>query len=206
MRDRPKDADRTRAEILAAARELFASRGIKAVTIRDIAAEAGVAHSLVNRYFGSKDEMIYEILQREAAAFSASRAASLSSGEDGLELLRRSILYSFTEERTTQILMMRAELAGLEPEKMLDPHNRPLGMMRDWVAQLRAATGQEADARHDPAIITAIVGAAVFALSGLSPWILTAVGLEPEELETRQSEFADALVDFVAHATGNEAS
>ncbi len=47
----------TRAEILAAARTLFASRGYHGTTVRDIAAEAGVNAALVHHYFGSKDQV-----------------------------------------------------------------------------------------------------------------------------------------------------
>ena len=46
-----------RAEILAAARTLFASRGYHGTTVRDIAAEAGVNAALVHHYFGSKDQV-----------------------------------------------------------------------------------------------------------------------------------------------------
>jgi AcrR family transcriptional regulator len=44
----------TRAEILRAARELFAERGYEGATMRAIAAEAGVDAALVVHFFGSK--------------------------------------------------------------------------------------------------------------------------------------------------------
>ena len=46
--------EQTTAAILDAAEKLFAARGFTAVTVRDIAAEAGVSHALVHRYLGSK--------------------------------------------------------------------------------------------------------------------------------------------------------
>ena len=45
---------RTRAALLDAARSSFAGRGPGAVSIRDLAAEAGCTHPLVGRYFGGK--------------------------------------------------------------------------------------------------------------------------------------------------------
>ena len=48
-------SDRTRAAILAAARDLFADRGYRMTTVRDIASRARVDAALVNRYFGGKD-------------------------------------------------------------------------------------------------------------------------------------------------------
>ena len=47
----------TRAEILAAARRLFAEEGFTSVSMRRIAGEAGVDPSLIHHYFGSKDEL-----------------------------------------------------------------------------------------------------------------------------------------------------
>ena len=52
------DSAVTRQVILAAARELFAAHGVDGVSVRQIAAKAGVNHALVHRYFGTKDEMV----------------------------------------------------------------------------------------------------------------------------------------------------
>jgi AcrR family transcriptional regulator len=51
----PRKSDRTRSEILAAARELFAAQGYERTTVREVAARAAVDPALVIRYFGSKD-------------------------------------------------------------------------------------------------------------------------------------------------------
>jgi AcrR family transcriptional regulator len=51
----PSKSERTRASILAAARELFAAEGYERTTVRDVAARAEIDPALVIRYFGSKD-------------------------------------------------------------------------------------------------------------------------------------------------------
>jgi AcrR family transcriptional regulator len=53
----------TRAEILAAARRLFAEEGFESVSMRRIAAEAGVDPSLIHHYFGSKDELFLAAIE-----------------------------------------------------------------------------------------------------------------------------------------------
>jgi AcrR family transcriptional regulator len=53
---RPGKQD-TRAQILAAAREVFAERGYDGATIRQIATGAGVDPALVHHYFGTKEEL-----------------------------------------------------------------------------------------------------------------------------------------------------
>lgn len=52
-----------RADILAAARELFASNGFKSTSLRAVAAEAGVDVALVSYYFGSKHGLFVEALE-----------------------------------------------------------------------------------------------------------------------------------------------
>jgi AcrR family transcriptional regulator len=50
----PRNAAETKARILAAAQRAFAERGYSQTGMREIAERAGVAHSLILRYFGTK--------------------------------------------------------------------------------------------------------------------------------------------------------
>lgn len=52
-----RSSERTKASILAAARERFAALGFEAATIRAIAADVGIDPAMVIRYFGSKDRL-----------------------------------------------------------------------------------------------------------------------------------------------------
>lgn len=54
---RPRHAAQTRADILAAARQRFATDGFERTTLRAIAADVGVNAALVTRYFGSKQDL-----------------------------------------------------------------------------------------------------------------------------------------------------
>ena len=54
---RPKGGSHARAEILTAARAAFGAHGYEAVTIRAVAARAGVDPALVHHYFGTKDQL-----------------------------------------------------------------------------------------------------------------------------------------------------
>ncbi len=57
-----KDSEKTKARLIEAAGQLFAEKGLKAVTVRDIAAEAGTQISALNYHFRSKDELYKEVL------------------------------------------------------------------------------------------------------------------------------------------------
>ena len=66
----PEDGDLTaRATIRNAALRLFAERGPDAVTVREIAAQAGVSPALVVHHFGSKDGLRAEVDAYAARAF-----------------------------------------------------------------------------------------------------------------------------------------
>jgi AcrR family transcriptional regulator len=54
---RARNAEGTRAEILAAARERFGAEGYERTTLRAIAGDVGVDAALVIRYFGSKQDL-----------------------------------------------------------------------------------------------------------------------------------------------------
>ncbi|MEU3854048.1 TetR family transcriptional regulator [Streptomyces sp. NPDC029554] len=59
---RRRDAAATRQAILESAREAFARAGYDGVGVREIAAGAGVTAILVNRYFGSKEQLFQEVV------------------------------------------------------------------------------------------------------------------------------------------------
>lgn len=58
-----RNAGRTRAAILASARRAFAKSGYDGAGVREIAAGAGVTAMLVNRYFGSKEQLFAEVAE-----------------------------------------------------------------------------------------------------------------------------------------------
>ena len=61
---RRRDAAATREAILEAATRRFATQGFERAGVREIAADAGVTAALVNRYFGSKEGLFAEVIQR----------------------------------------------------------------------------------------------------------------------------------------------
>ncbi|MET0250076.1 MAG: TetR family transcriptional regulator [Sphingobium sp.] len=88
-----RDATRTRARILEAARQTFAAHGYAHAGLRDIAALAGINVALVARYFGSKEKLFAAALEasldtealrsRSRADFGREVAAMLIDGTGG---------------------------------------------------------------------------------------------------------------------------
>lgn len=73
-----RDAQRNRERILAAARELFAERGVDA-TLDDVAARAGVGVGTVYRRYANKDALLDELFEEGIAELATFARDSLSS-------------------------------------------------------------------------------------------------------------------------------
>lgn len=77
-----RSSERTKATILSAAREKFATLGYEAATIRAIAAEADIDPSMVMRYFGSKDQLFAAAAEFDLRLPDLSGVAAERVGED----------------------------------------------------------------------------------------------------------------------------
>ncbi len=66
-----KSPDVRREEILAAARELFASQGVRATTVQDLAKRVGVTRGLIYHYVGDMDSLVTQVLDSYIDQFAA---------------------------------------------------------------------------------------------------------------------------------------
>src|SRR6185369_3569657 len=69
----------TRSRILDVAEELFGERGFDRVSIRNITAKARVNLASINYHFGSKQELIGAIFEREFVPVNKARLAALDA-------------------------------------------------------------------------------------------------------------------------------
>jgi AcrR family transcriptional regulator len=82
--------DETVGKIVAAAVELFADRGPDAVSLREVAARAGVNYGLIHHYIGTKDDLV-RLVFRSVSEDAAKRFAAAESLEMALEELIRPV-------------------------------------------------------------------------------------------------------------------
>ncbi len=66
-----RKAAEVKAELLAATVSLLAERLPAAISVRDIAARANLQHSLINRHFGTKDQLIAEAIDALTTEYAA---------------------------------------------------------------------------------------------------------------------------------------
>jgi AcrR family transcriptional regulator len=148
---RGRDAARTRADLLAAARRRFGSEGYERTTIRAIAADVCVDAALVSRYFGSKQELFAAVADldlgfpdlttvppsRLAGVLIARFFAVWEDDETFLALLRASMTSDSVAETLRQVFATQVAptLSTVAPDH---PRERA-GMVGAFIIGLAAA-------------------------------------------------------------------
>ncbi len=85
---RRRNAAATRRAILNSARKAFAQAGYDGVGVREIAKAAGVTAMLVNRYFGSKEQLFAEVAAETMSTPLIVTERVVQSGTPGQDLAR----------------------------------------------------------------------------------------------------------------------
>jgi AcrR family transcriptional regulator len=88
-------ASTRRSELLAIAAQLFADRGFKNTTVRDIADAAGILSGSLYHHFDSKESMVDEILSTFQEELFASYDAVLASDADARSKIEQAVRLSF---------------------------------------------------------------------------------------------------------------
>jgi len=93
-RETPASATR-RDELLEIAAELFAEKGFKNTTVRDIADAAGILSGSLYHHFDSKESMVDEILQTFQTELFAAYDEVIASDADARTKIERAVRLSF---------------------------------------------------------------------------------------------------------------
>jgi len=99
--------------ILAAARALLVERGLDGTTMRAIANRAGVAYGTVSYHFGSKEQLLLQVLKREASELQrhTERAWKIEDPRSRRRSLRQEM--KTTVDRKPDFFKLRFELYAL---------------------------------------------------------------------------------------------
>lgn len=104
---------RTRAALLAAARELFAAHGLERTTIAEIAERADVAIGSFYNYFATKEELLEELLKDELSAQLAllqGRQAQVEDPAEKISVAHRHLVRAAQSDPDWAWLMVRLDV------------------------------------------------------------------------------------------------
>lgn len=104
-----------REELLRIAADLFASKGFRNTTVRDIADAAGILSGSLYHHFDSKESMVDELMRTFQAELFAAYDEILASSEDARTKLERAVRLSFDtiERRGAEVAIFQNEAATL---------------------------------------------------------------------------------------------
>jgi AcrR family transcriptional regulator len=124
-------AEETRERILDAALSLFRERGFDETTMRDIAAEAGVATGAAYYYFRSKEELVMAFYVRTAEEAREVIPPLVTRSRDLGKRIRAIIdtqLQQFEKHRRLMVALVRI---GIDPKHPLSPFGKETSEMRN---------------------------------------------------------------------------
>jgi AcrR family transcriptional regulator len=103
------DTAGTRERILDATFRRLASDGYAALSVREIASDAGVNHALINYHFRSKDQLVIEVLDAVNQRLLA-RQASMYAGGEGFAQKWASARRFYEDDLASGFVRLQAEL------------------------------------------------------------------------------------------------
>jgi AcrR family transcriptional regulator len=111
-----QEKSQRRDEIIAAAKEVFATKGFHATTIADIAKEAGLSYGSIYWYFDSKDDLFHTLIAAEEYALRTHLAVALAASGTRFgyaeapfrATLQATFEYFEAEKATTKLLFRDA--------------------------------------------------------------------------------------------------
>jgi TetR/AcrR family transcriptional regulator, repressor for neighboring sulfatase len=172
--ERGRGREATTAAILEAAEELFSADGFEAVTVRAIAARAGVSHALVHRYLGSKDDVFRAILSRN-------QGVMLAAAPDNPDLLPTTSLImreGLTNHRRYVRLLADSALHGLPYAQTTGRFAAVERLVELAERAVASAPSSERTGKDlDPRFVIACVTALFLGWAATESWVLPAAGL-----------------------------
>ncbi|MFF2225352.1 TetR/AcrR family transcriptional regulator [Streptomyces globisporus] len=194
---KPSKGERTRARILDSATDLFSRSGFHAVSLRDIAAHAGMTHAGLLHHFPGKDALLIEVLERrdriDARELFPGIARPGAPVPAPAERLRLLIGVVARNARTPGLVALYAKLSAEATDPAHPAHGyftRRYRLLRAEVSDLVRALQDEAG--HPGDLDPAVVAGQLLALmDGLQTQWLLEPGVVPMEALVR--DFLDRL-------------
>jgi AcrR family transcriptional regulator len=124
-------AEETRERILDAALRLFRERGFEQTTMRDVAAEAGVATGAAYYYYRSKQDLVMAFYLRADEESREAFTTAIASSKDLKKRLRGIIDAKFEQFAEHRSLLTTLLKSGVDPRDPLSPFGEETKQVRD---------------------------------------------------------------------------
>ena len=180
---RPHGRDEVRSAVLTATSALVAERGPDGFSVREIAARAGVNHALVHRHFGTKADVLEQMLAADAEAVVAAVLESglPTSGTAGPEVVAELL----------DLLAARPSYWRTLVHAVLDS---PEAAVPGTASTTELFSGLWRGGDEDRAVATSVAGMAVLGWLIFGRFMTEATGAEAEDVRRAVAEQVAALI------------
>lgn len=188
----PLAGDDNRERILEVAERLFARRGYRSVTVRDVAKAARVTHPLIYHYFGSKRGLLAAVVERSQARM----RAVADTGGDPLDVFVGLARENLERHRPYLLILTRAFADGLRADQWPGGYPGVEAILERLLAEQRSGAVDltESEVRELVAVTVAMTTGWVL----LEDQLLDIVGLSGEHRDAAR----DRVVRFVQDMLG----
>lgn len=145
-----------REALLRAAIKTVSKRGLRGLTYRAVAAEAGVSHGAVSHHFGSRDRLIEEALQLSAAR--AAGLASLGPGRGRIEDFLDDLPGAVAADEDSYAFQFELALESRRDRALLRPVHELYELYEEAIRRELERLGVDRDAALDRLVLAALEG------------------------------------------------
>lgn len=187
-KNRPKGRDEVVLALIEAAAALFAERGVSGVSLREIAAQAGVNHGLIHRHFGTKEN-----LRKKTQEYLAKNIRDdIGTPDNLIDMLARAET-AVKKHPLFWKVMARSFLDGTVEGDV----QSEFPFVRDFYEVVKAAQEQGlVRADLNPRYIVAGICAYGLGMRAFERYIMEAAGLSDEPVEKVLAEMRDQFIAF----------
>ena len=180
----PRGREASERALIDAAMQLFAERGVRAVSVRAIAELAGVNHGLVHHYFGSKSGLVTAVLD-ELALRLGTLVGPLGNDSDGRRFVENA------DEAHVHVRVLA--YAILEDESVGFQNSFPI------VERFAAAAQHVFGLDEETARLRSVQAAAmIFGWMMMEPWLLKAGGFDPAAASDLRPRIVEGILRLAA--------
>jgi len=115
--------------------QLFASYGIKQVTIKEIASKSKCSEGALYRHYKSKEEMAWELYKREVEIFGNELRCILNSGLAFADKLSSAVelFYNLFDKDQTKFSFILLSKYNFSKSRKIDPGLNPFNLVTDFI-------------------------------------------------------------------------
>lgn len=154
------------------------------MSVREIAREVGVSHTLLHLYFGNKEEIVRQVLAR----YDGHIATELLHADD-VESSVGHVFSNVARDPALARVLSAALVEGIVPDRV-----QPRGHAQE---ALLARLTEEGVGDVDPRVLTAVVSATAIGWAVASDWLLDEVGVAEGERDHALEQASRALRQLV---------